>query len=38
MGSELNIIAQDRDLGVITNSAIKMSAQCSAAKRKQPKY
>lgn len=38
MGSELNIIAQEWDLEVTINSAIKMSAQCSAAKRKQPKY
>lgn len=38
MGSEMNITTQERDLGVTINSAIKMSAQCSAAKRKQPKY
>lgn len=38
ISSDLNITAQERDLGVTINSAIKMSAHCSAAKRKQPKY
>lgn len=38
MGSELNITALERDLGVTINSSIKMSAQRSAAKSKQLKY